>query len=70
MREVKGSTDITGEDFGASLGEGYKAYAKDDGGPFVRFRTHIQDRRGMVKDLPQAQGNYRDYDQTNTVNLS
>ncbi len=71
FKDAKVATDVTGEDFFSALPRGYKTYTGEErGGPYVRFLPHIEARDKMLKALPQAQENYRLYDETDTVNLS
>lgn len=65
------ASDITGEDFMADLPNGFKNLTgQERGGPYVRFLPHIEARDKMINGLPQGQGNYRPYDDTDTVNQS
>ena len=69
MKKAPLASSSDGEEFLSCLGEGYKTY-RQESGPFDRFLPHIEARNLKIKALPQAQGNYREYDATDTVNQS
>ncbi len=69
MKQAPVACSADGEEFFSALPRGYKTYEQDSG-PFLRFLPHIEARDMKVKALPQAQGNYRPYDETDTVNQS
>lgn len=65
MKESNGTTSIDGEDFGAGLTDGYKVDANTVG-PFKRSLPYIEARKDRL--FAEGNGNFRRYDETNTVN--
>lgn len=71
MKEVNGATAVDGENFSKVLGEGCMC-CEPDGTPFQRNLGYIEARNKKLlsQNNEMGQGNFRPYDDTNTVNQS
>lgn len=67
MKETNCCTDVAGEDFSSAIEEGCK-YDEPDPTPYRRSLSHIEDRAKRVNE--GGRGNFRPYDETETVNQS
>jgi hypothetical protein len=67
MKEVSCCVDVAGEDFSGAIEAGCKT-EKNTSGPFRRSLPFIEDRNKRV--LDGGRGNFREYDDTDTVNQS
>ena len=67
MKETNCCVDVAGEDFSDALEEGCK-YSTNESGPYRRTLPHMEDRNKRV--LDGGRGNFRAYDETETINQS
>ena len=65
MKEVDCCTSVDGENFAADITEGCK-YDAQTSGPFKRSLPYIEARKERL--FAEGNGNFRKYDETNTVN--
>ena len=68
MKETPCCTSVDGENFSSALQDGC-LYSKPDPSPFQRSLKHIEQRDAKIM-RENKPGDFRPYDETNTVNQS